>query len=160
MNVQRVLGNTKGQSLVELALIITLLLALIFGITEFGRGWYYSNTLTNGARAGARYASEKKQTFLGDSTINYAFSQIAASIPATLQNTINTNGDGDTFINISAYDPSGNVRTPLSSVQKGDAVMVIVHYNFSPLSEAGGIIPVLSGSRKLTRKATMYYEGS
>jgi len=48
-------GN-RGQSVVEFALILPLLLAILFGITEFGRAWMTSNLLTSAAREGARLA--------------------------------------------------------------------------------------------------------
>lgn len=49
--------NNCGQSLVEFALVLPILVLLVFGITEFGRYLYLKNTATNGARAGARVAA-------------------------------------------------------------------------------------------------------
>lgn len=43
--------------MVELALLLPLLLLILFGMVEFGRAWYVTNTLTNAAREGARRAS-------------------------------------------------------------------------------------------------------
>lgn len=48
--------NDKGIALLELAIIIPLLAALVFGICEFGWAMYVTNTLGNAARAGARFA--------------------------------------------------------------------------------------------------------
>jgi Flp pilus assembly protein TadG len=48
--------GSKGQELVEMAIIIPLLLLLVMGIFEFGRAMYIKNTLTHSARAGARTA--------------------------------------------------------------------------------------------------------
>lgn len=48
--------NSKGQALVEMALVLLLLLLLVLGIFEFGRAMYIKNTLTHSARAGARAA--------------------------------------------------------------------------------------------------------
>jgi hypothetical protein len=42
--------------MVELALSLFLLMLISFGITEFGRALYITNTLTNAAREGARRA--------------------------------------------------------------------------------------------------------
>jgi Flp pilus assembly protein TadG len=153
-------GDKTGQTLVEFALIITLLLALLFGITEFGRGWHYSNILENSVRDGARLASEKKKSAFNNPTaiVNYTFKQIAAGIKEATLN-------GNTFISVSAFSKSSSppysaAKTPLSSIAQGDAVMVTVHYNLTPLTEAGNIIPVLRGNKLLTKKATMYYEGN
>jgi len=49
--------NSKGQTLVETALILPILLILVLGIVEFGRAMYIKNTLNNAARAGARAAA-------------------------------------------------------------------------------------------------------
>ena len=46
----------KGQALVEFALVLPLLLALLCGIVDFGWLYYNQITLNNAAREGARYA--------------------------------------------------------------------------------------------------------
>lgn len=48
--------QSKGQALVEMAIILPLLLLLVLGVFEFGRAMYIKNTLTHAARAGARAA--------------------------------------------------------------------------------------------------------
>lgn len=51
------LRNEKGQSLVEFALVLPILLLVVFAIIDFG--WLFFNKLAieNGAREGARYAA-------------------------------------------------------------------------------------------------------
>jgi len=46
----------KGQSLVEFALVVPMLLLLVFGIAEFGRAWMTKNILTGAAREASRIA--------------------------------------------------------------------------------------------------------
>jgi Flp pilus assembly protein TadG len=46
---------SRGQALVEFALVLPALLLLMLGIMEFGRAVYASNALANAAREGARY---------------------------------------------------------------------------------------------------------
>ena len=46
----------SGQSVIEFALVLPLLLLVLFGITEFGRAWATQNVLTSAAREGARIA--------------------------------------------------------------------------------------------------------
>lgn len=58
----------RGVAAVELALILPLLLAIGFAITEFGRGIYTYNTLTKSARGASRYLS----TQLAGDTAAYA----------------------------------------------------------------------------------------
>lgn len=45
-----------GQSLVEMAVVLPILLALVVGIFEFGRAWNVHQVLVNAAREGARKA--------------------------------------------------------------------------------------------------------
>jgi Flp pilus assembly protein TadG len=47
--------DSRGQALVEFALIVPALVLLLLGIMEFGRAVYASNALANAAREGARY---------------------------------------------------------------------------------------------------------
>lgn len=46
--------STRGQALVEMALLLPLLLLLVIGILEFGRAWYYKQQVNNAAREAAR----------------------------------------------------------------------------------------------------------
>ena len=57
MRVKRIRNtpeNEKGQSLVEFALVVPLLLLLVIGIAEFGRAWMAKNILTGAAREAVR----------------------------------------------------------------------------------------------------------
>ena len=48
--------RTRGQALLEFALVFPVLVVLLFGIVDFGRAIYDYNTLANAARAGVRVA--------------------------------------------------------------------------------------------------------
>lgn len=50
------IGGNRGQSVIEFALVLPLLLVILFGITEFGRAWMTVNILTSAAREGCRLA--------------------------------------------------------------------------------------------------------
>lgn len=49
--------NERGQAMVEMCIVLVLLLMLLFGITEFGRIFYYNLAIGNGARAGVRWSA-------------------------------------------------------------------------------------------------------
>ncbi len=49
--------KTHGQSLVEFALTLPLLLLLVFTFLDLGRAVYYYSAVSNAVREGARYAS-------------------------------------------------------------------------------------------------------
>lgn len=46
----------RGQALVEFAIIIPILLAVLLGIVEFARAWQIQQVVTNAAREGARFS--------------------------------------------------------------------------------------------------------
>jgi Flp pilus assembly protein TadG len=47
----------KGQTLIETAFMLSLLLIILLGISEFARAWYTKNSLKNGVSQGARVAA-------------------------------------------------------------------------------------------------------
>lgn len=51
------IGGRRGQSLVEFALVVPILLLMLVGIIEFGRAWNVSQTVTYAARQGSRVAA-------------------------------------------------------------------------------------------------------
>jgi Flp pilus assembly protein TadG len=53
---KRFLRTEKGQAMVEFALVLPLLIALLCGIIDFGWLYYNQIALSNAAREGARYA--------------------------------------------------------------------------------------------------------
>ncbi|HVS44986.1 MAG TPA: TadE family protein [Candidatus Dormibacteraeota bacterium] len=61
--------GARGQGLVEFALVAPLLLALAFGIFDFGRGMSANVTVTNASREGARWFSANASNL--DSTTHY-----------------------------------------------------------------------------------------
>src|SRR3984885_15780075 len=56
------LVRERGQSLVELAFVVPLLLLLLIGIIEIGRFAFYSIVVSNAARAGAQYGAQSLAT--------------------------------------------------------------------------------------------------
>ena len=49
-------GNCRGNAVVEMALVLPILLLMVFGITEFGRAWMTVNVMHTATREGARLA--------------------------------------------------------------------------------------------------------
>jgi len=56
----RLAPRERGQTLVEFALILPLMLLLIFALVDFGRGFYTWLIVTNGAREGARVGATQQ----------------------------------------------------------------------------------------------------
>lgn len=53
----RIFRSQKGNSIIEFALVLPLLLLILFGITEFGRAILVTNILHTASREGARIAA-------------------------------------------------------------------------------------------------------
>lgn len=87
------LGN-RGQSVVELAIALPVLLALVVGIFEFVRAWNVRQVLTNTAREGARLAVIPTSS-QADVQAKIDAGLIAAALdPSVATITINGLGDG------------------------------------------------------------------
>src|ERR1700685_2577273 len=51
------LRNSRGSTIVEFALVITVLFSMVFGIIDFGRAVYAYHYVSNAAREASRFAS-------------------------------------------------------------------------------------------------------
>jgi Flp pilus assembly protein TadG len=54
--IMKIQKSIRGQTLIETALILFLLMLIVLGLTEFARAWYTKNSLKNASRHGARLA--------------------------------------------------------------------------------------------------------
>ena len=87
-------ARSRGQSLVEFALVLPLFLLLFFAIVDMGRAVFVYNSVTNAAREGARLAIVNQDT---TSITNRAKQQVAIAETANPSVTVNfyeTNDDG------------------------------------------------------------------
>lgn len=106
----------SGLALVELALTIGILLAIVFGITEFGRAIYQYDTLAKAARDAARYLSTKTP---GDTTAIAASKCLAVYGKTTCTGT--TLAPGLTTAMVSVCDSS---NCPATHQAQGSAPVI------------------------------------
>ena len=160
--------HQRGQSLVEFALSSVVLLLLVGGLVDIGRGIYLSETLSNAAREGARHgawfdAPNVRTPYLDDTDIKSGVDQelAAASLPASVLKNPGTTcpavADGNAYHNppyvTAAYPAAGaapwlyicyantaglDYASPPLNQGTTD-VNVIVLYAYSPLT------PLISG---------------
>lgn len=155
------INNSRGQTIVEFALVVSLLLAVLFGIVELGRIWWYSNHLNNSVRAAARYGAVLgNSTGLTTNVKTYLRTELSGFIPAdtTTLPDANIPSDGGAGISVTIFS-NGTTYNPIPSgyvPRRGSTLTVTAGYNYTILS--GNIIPFISGSRILTRSASMLYE--
>ena len=76
----RFLRDVRGQSLVEFALALPLVLLLVLGVTDFARLFYYEIEMSGAVRAGMREAIIVETSDLGDAIRSEPNSAIANTV--------------------------------------------------------------------------------
>jgi len=127
------LRSRRGQSLVEFALILPVLMIMVFGIIDFGMGLRSYISLTNATREGARFAA------IGNS---------AGAYPANCNGTNNTTVIGRVCYTIEGLDLADvqtvSVAYP-NGQSPGNSVVVSARYTYNYITPIGDIIDFFSG---------------
>jgi prepilin-type N-terminal cleavage/methylation domain-containing protein len=157
--------NKKGQTLIELALVIALISVILLGITEFARAWFTKNSLKNAVRQGARVAVVTPvANFPTDCNSN---SDPSGWAPCTDTNVIikavcsQPGIPPTTRVCVDQIDNNG-----ITGFQSGDTVIVAANYNNPTFFVIGGTYFELFGikiwpwerSLNITVDASMRYE--
>lgn len=145
-------GSRSGQVLIETALILPLLLFILLGIFEFGRAWYYKNTLNNIARAGARAAVVKPNLTDQSFTLPSDCTGITDPVVLTICNSSVGIPRSEISVYIDILEKAGKPADP------GDTVIITVTWNkFNPItfSYLGMDLKI---TNSLTGRAVMRYE--
>lgn len=121
--------SQRGQSLVEFALVLPILLILLLGIVDFGMGLRAYVTLTNATREGARFAAvgNPAGTYPADCTGSFSDSAVGR-VCTTLSGL-----DLDGVQTVSVVYPDGQLP--------GHSVVVSADYQYefiTPLSAVAG----------------------
>ena len=127
-------NSESGQSLVELAFGIVMLLVLLAGIVDLGRAFFSYMALRDAAQEGALYGSLNPTDSAG----------IEARVRATSQNPINLQDTTNVFV--SSTPIGGNCGG------NGNGIQVTVSYNF-PISMP--FIGTIVGSQSFSLSATV-----
>lgn len=138
--------RSRGQSLVEFALGVPIVLLLLCGAVDLGRGFYADITLTQAARDGVRALAASTSTGSGPGK--------AAACQAVTDATTNL-GSGVTCTASCPSDPAG-CTTDNSGTPAGQDVTVTVTYSFKPMTPVIGSLPAFkNGVIQLTSQAWM-----
>lgn len=156
--------KSKGQALVEFAISVPVLMVLVAGTIELGRGYTFAIAMSDAAREGARYAAGKTSTTNGPGLANMC-SLIKADLAA-----ITSNVSCATQVN---HAPPFVAGTDYAVPVAGQAVVAVycgssvncigsvntlyqsevdvyVYYGFSDLNLLGGGITISGSSRATT----------
>jgi Flp pilus assembly protein TadG len=153
----------SGQAMVEFAITVPVLVLLVAGVLELGRGYVFAIATSDAARDGARYAAGKTATTNGP-----GLAAICSLVTADLKAITSTVSCPTTFSHappILASDYTAPVagqavvvvycgtsldcKGPATSVVNSE-VDVYVFYGFSDLNLLGGGITISGSSRAIT----------
>ena len=162
--------DNNGQTLIETALVLILLLMILIGIAEYSRAWYRKSSVKNAVRQGARVAAVTPHIATTSAscgggitcspTLSPGLSTSCTGpgcndgyIEAIVCCTTGVANDASTTVNITVTDSTGAAKS--GDAQSGDAV------NVSSTTAFSTIVPRLFGSlipTQLSSDATMRYE--
>ncbi len=143
-------GPQRGQSLVEAAITLPIVLLLALGVTDLGRSFYYREAITNSARQALRMAVSSYQHGTADTVCaSTAGGPVAVSVSAPLPP---SGGTIRTIANQAALESSRD-GTPSGSVLAGATLTVTFHcLNSAAITNAtgDGSPPTSPGSDSIT----------
>jgi Flp pilus assembly protein TadG len=129
---------SRGQSTVELALGLVILLLLVCGTADLGRVFYYGVTITQAAREGARALATNSDgsgpgAAAGCSAVKDAVTNIAnPSSQVSCQSGSTTPAQGSVSVVITCADQNQCLSDPVGA-SPGQTVTVDVYYSFQLL---------------------------
>lgn len=132
MDIIRKIKNKKGQSLVETALVLPIIILILMGILDFGMMFNNYLIISNASREGARSAA----VGASDNEIAAVVENVSAALDGTRITT--------------AVSPQDSLR------KKGDEVTVTVKYEYELLTPVIGAL--LAGPVELTGVSVMRVE--
>lgn len=121
-------SGERGQSLVEFALTLPLILVLIFGLVDFGRAFHAWLLVTNAAREGARVGATQAPLNQIQTRVNESIAGLDSS-DLTIQ-VQNVQGD------------------------RGQTIVVDLTYSFQYVTPIGDFIAILGGGGLATPQIT------
>jgi Flp pilus assembly protein TadG len=153
----------RAQALVEFAIALPILIVLVAGVLELGRGYGYAVTTSDAARDGARYVAGKTALTNGPGllamcslitadlaavTTNVSCATQVAHAPPFVAGTDFTAPVGDQVV-VAVYCGTSVNCTGTTNTLYQSEVDVYVYYGFNDLNLFGGKITI-SGSSKAT----------
>lgn len=142
-------SRQRGQSVVELALVLPMLLFIVLGTLDLGRLFVSYNSVLNAAHEGAFYAAYNP-SLLPDGAVTQAATQ-DPGLGLTASN-----------VTITCYSGVTTTTKACSTVQAGDTVSVVVTYPFKPFTTMIADIPGIGSTFTITAtvKAGIYASAS
>ena len=106
--MRRWLRSERGQTMVETAMVLPILLILIFGMIDFGRAFNAWITVTNAAREGARVAATRQDATAINARIDAAMGSLDYPSPVLT----NVGGTSGSAVSVTV-ETTVDIMTPL-----------------------------------------------
>lgn len=158
------MGRQRGQALVEFSLALPVLVVLVAGVLELGRGYAFAMETSDAARDAARYVAGKTATTNGPgltAMCNLVTADLAAvttniscpvqvtHAPPFVQGTDYTKPVAGQAVVAVYCGTSTNCTGAVQTLYQSE-VDVYVYYGFSDLNVLGGGITIIGSSRATT----------
>jgi Flp pilus assembly protein TadG len=138
---RRLFRSERGQSLVEMALMMVILLTLLSGVLDLGRGFFIFIAIQNSAAEGALYAAMNPRCPHADSA--------AAGFDCTNPNNVdfrakNESSDGlvdSTRMSVSVLYSNGTSSYSAANIVEGNPITVTIEYRFTMVGPFSGVFP-------------------
>ena len=140
--------SRTGQALVEFAIALPILMLLVAGVLELGRGYGYAIATSDAARYGAASMCSIITADLAAVTTNISCPTLVAHAPPFVSGTDFTNPVGDQAVVVVYCGTSLNCVGATDALYQSE-IDVYVYYGFNDLNLFGGRITI-SGSSKTT----------
>jgi Flp pilus assembly protein TadG len=155
----------SGQAMVEFAITLPILVLLVAGVLELGRGYVFAIATSDAARDGARYVAGKTSTTNGPgiaamctlviadlkaitSTVSCPAAAVGHAPPFNAPADYATPAAGQAVVAVYC-GTSVNCQGSVTSVTNSE-VYVYVYYGFSDLNLLGGAITISGSSHAVT----------
>ena len=145
----------KGQTTIEVALVMILLLVLFFGIAEIARAWWLKNQINNAARVAVRVAIVTPGLSNISPPVTCSSSNAIVVVACNSITNAQLHNDPNTLIGLSITDDDSS-----GGLSSGDTVTVTVSGRFVSVvpnlaNLSYGLFPALL---TMTSDASMRYE--
>jgi len=116
--MNRLRKNESGQTLVEFALIASLLFLILFGIIEFGRIFHAYLVVTSAAREGARKAAVTSNAAAIQASVESAVASLSTNVVLTTKdNVLSTTPPAAGQVLYAIYYPPSGTREQFNPVE-------------------------------------------
>lgn len=155
--------SRRGQSLVELALLLPLLSLILVGTLDLGRAFFYYTRLTNAVYAGASYGVKNPSAVTSSSSLSYGDPSDPNNITYRVKSETGL-ANSDITVTVTCYQgPAGTslrgngaaagTCSESSGVQSGDIIQVTATASFRPITSR--IIAILPQNYRLKKSIRM-----